>query len=236
MYLRVHIIEIMTSQEALSLLEAHKNERGISNFQKNPIEGLKSFGMGLTVIKKLTKGLSKSNHLSQELWHSAYLEAKLLACLIAEPKKYSVKELETMALEAGHWMVTHTFLQNVMAKALSQVEISDAWRESPNTQLRTCGFGMLYYMVKDKNISDDYFLAIIPVIESQIQKESNFVKDQMNNALFAIGQRSAPLHQRSLAAAKKMGKVHVDYGDNSCEAVDVVKHLSSERVLGKFNK
>jgi len=223
-------------QEAIDLLAQHKDERGIAHFEKSPIAGLKSFGMGLTTIKQLAKGKSKNNELARELWNSEYLEAKHLACLLSDSNKYEREELQTMALNAGHWMLTHSFLQNVMSKAKNQVSISDEWRISDNDQLRSCGFGMLYYMVKDKKIADDYFAAIIPEIESKLQGESNFVKDQMNNALFAIGKRSSSLHRASLEAAKQIGKVEVDYGDNSCEALDVVKHLSSERILGKFKK
>lgn len=224
----------MNYQEAIDLLEQHKDERGIAHFEKAPIAGLKSFGMGLTVIKKLAKGMSKDNELARELWNSEYLEAKHLACLLTDAKKFEREELHEMALHAGHWMLTHSFLQNVMAKAKNQVSISDEWRKSEDDQLRSCGFGMLYYMVKDKKISDDYFMPLVAQIESQLQSESNFVKDQMNTALFAIGKRSAPLHQASLQAAKKIGKVEVDYGDNSCQAMDVVKHLSSERLVEKF--
>jgi 3-methyladenine DNA glycosylase AlkD len=222
-------------QEAIDLLEQHKDERGIAHFKKAPIAGLKSFGMGLTSIKKLAKGMSKDNELARELWNSEYLEAKHLACLLTDAKKIEREELHEMALNAGHWMLTHSFLQNVMAKAKNQVSISDEWRKSEDDQLRSCGFGMLYYMVKDKKISDDYFMPLVAQIQSQLQSESNFVKDQMNTALFAIGKRSAALHQASLQAAKKIGKVEVDYGDNSCQAMDVVKHLSSERLVEKFS-
>lgn len=221
-------------QDAIDLLHQHQDERGIAHFEKSPIPGLKSFGMGLTIIKKLAKGMPKNNALALELWHSEYLEAKHLACLLTNAKEHDHETLEEMALNAGHWMLTHSFLQNVMSKAKNQVSISDAWRQSEVDQLRSCGFGMLYYMVKDKKISDDYFMPLILQIQDQLQSESNFVKDQMNNALFAIGKRSALLHRTALRAAKQIGKVEVDYGDNSCQAVDVVKHLSSERMMNLF--
>ena len=51
----------------------------------------------------------------------------------------------------------------------------------------------------------------------------------------AIGLRNVALNKRALKAAKKIGKVEVDYGDNSCQAVDVIKHLTSDRIKEKFN-
>ena len=58
----------------------------------------------------------------------------------------------------------------------------------------------------------------------------------MNNALWMIGQRSKPLNIQAIEIAKKIGKIEVDYGDNSCQAIDVLKHLTGERIQQKFAK
>lgn len=224
----------MNYNEVIALLEENQDERGIAYWEKSGIKGIKSFGMGLTVIKKLAKGIDKSQDLADELWNSNVLEAKHMSCLIREPKKLDAAQLEERTLQAAHWMVSHTFVQNVLAKSKLKNELSDKWRASSNDQLRSAGYNILYYSVKDKNLDDAYFAEIIPTIKDKLQSESNFVRDGMNTALFGIGQRSADLHKTAFAAAKHIGPVIVDYGDNSCQAVDVVKHLSSDRIKAKF--
>ena len=52
----------------------------------------------------------------------------------------------------------------------------------------------------------------------------------MNNALFAIGQRSKELNLTCINIAREVGKIGVDYGDSSCEVLDVIKHLTSDRI------
>lgn len=225
----------MTVNDIIQKLEENKNPRGIQNWEKTGPHTLSSFGMGLGQIKKLAKELKlKDKDLALAVWKETILDAKQIACLIGEPKKMSEEELTEMALEAGSWMITHTYVQNVLCKSPFATKLSDEWRESQDDQLRSCGYHVLYYLVKDKKLEDTYFEALIPIIENRLQGESNFVKDGMNSALFAIGQRSKSLHSKALPAAKSIGKVMVDYGNNSCEAVDVVKHLSSERVMNKW--
>ena len=81
---------------------------------------------------------------------------------------------------------------------------------------------------------EPFFEPYLDIIEKKLQKEENFVKDGMNSALLRIGMRSRKLNRRALRIAKKIGKVEVDYGDNSCEAVDCAKHLTSPRMRAQF--
>jgi 3-methyladenine DNA glycosylase AlkD len=95
---------------------------------------------------------------------------------------------------------------------------------------------LLYNIARDdKKLDDAWFEPLIDRIKENLQSEENFVKDAMNNALIMIGSRSKALHDRALTAAKSIGTVDVDYGDNSCVAMDAVSHLSSDRIKKKFS-
>ena len=56
----------------------------------------------------------------------------------------------------------------------------------------------------------------------------------MNGSMLSIGKRNPYLHGKTLAVARAIGPVEVDYGDNSCQALDIVKHLTSDRLLKKL--
>ena len=162
-------------------------------------------------------------------------DAKILATLIDEPKKVNGEQAEKQVLEAGNWMISHAFCSYLMAKTKMVKEKAEAWAASDNPVLKSAGYALFYHLAKDnKKLPDEYFEPYLDLIEANIQSEENFVKDGMNNALLMIGQRSKTLNERALAIAKKIGKVEVDYGDNSCEAPDCVKHLSSPRIQAKF--
>ena len=50
-------------------------------------------------------------------------------------------------------------------------------------------------------------------------------------AVIGMGIRSKKLNKAAVQAARKIGTIHVDYGDdNRCEAPDILKHLTSDFV------
>ena len=225
----------MDKAAVYKLLEVHKNERGIENWKKFKYRDWTSFGIGLTQLKSLAKQLGKNHKLALELWQEPNYDLKTLAILIDDPKKVDSTQIESMVNDVGMWMMSHTWVQNLFSKVPFAKDLATDWRLSKNDVKRRCGFAFLYYLAKDKKVGDAYFLPILSEIESRIQQEENFVKEAMNNVLFSVGQRSKLLNRRCIEIATTIGQITVDYGDNSCEAVDVIKHLTSERIQVKLN-
>ena len=225
----------MDKTEVFKILEENKNERGILNWKRFAYANWTSYGIGLTQLKKIAKQIGRNHELAIELWNEPNYDVKIISILIEEPKKVDLSQIESMVKSIDMWMITHVWVQNLFSKVSFAKELAEKWRNDEASIKRQCGFAFIYYLAKDKKIEDVYFYPILYIIEKEIQQEKNFVKDAMNNALFAIGQRSTKLNRESLKIAKVIGKVVVDYGDNSCEAVDVVKHLSSEKMQQKFN-
>ncbi len=225
----------MTKSDVLTLLEENKNERGIEHWGRVGLPHLTSFGLGLTQIKKLAKQVGKNHDLALELWGSGNYDAMTMATLIDEPKKVTREQVEEQANDLSFWMLSHAYCGNLLAKVPFAVELSDEYRAMKDDLKRRCGYALIYHIAKNnKKLTDNYFEPILEKIESDIDKEENFVKDAMNNALFTVGQRSKNLYLKAKAIAEKNGKIHVDYGDNSCEALDVVKHLNGDRIKNKM--
>jgi len=224
----------MNKEAIYKLLDENKNQRGIENWNKMDIQDWSSFGIGLTQLKKLAKQVGRNHELAQALWKEPNYDVKTMAILTEEPKKVSQAQIEEMVNDVGMWIMSHTWVQNLFCKVHFAKELAEHWRVSKNDVKRRCGYSYLYYLAKDSKTPDAYFTPILEKIKAQIQLEENYVKDAMNNALFAIGQRSKLMNVMCISIAENAGKITVDYGDNSCEAVDVIKHLTSERMKKKF--
>ena len=57
----------------------------------------------------------------------------------------------------------------------------------------------------------------------------------MAGASMAIGKRNKALNRSAVKVAKAVGTIDVDYGDdNSCEPLDVLKHLTSDWLTKKL--
>lgn len=68
----------MNVADVYTLLEQNKNLRGITNWEQLENNGgLQSFGIGLTVLRKLAKKIGRDHHLAQQLWSSHCYDAKV---------------------------------------------------------------------------------------------------------------------------------------------------------------
>jgi 3-methyladenine DNA glycosylase AlkD len=230
----------MTQKEVFDLLEASKNERGIANWQKVEISRKWiSYGIGLTELRKMAKKIGRDHSLALALWATECYDAKVLATLIDDPKQITREQVEEQVRDAAFWMLAHVLCScdSTLSKVPFIFELAEDWIGSPDHVRRRCGYLLLAEMSKDSKdsrLTDVYLLRHIDHIEAHLQSEENFVRDAMNAVLFTVGQRNKVLHTSALAVAKKIGQVSVDYGENSCQALDVVKHLSHERYLKKF--
>jgi Predicted DNA alkylation repair enzyme len=224
----------MTKVEVFQIMESQKNERGIAHWQKmnNP---LTSFGLGLTQLKKIAKQVGRNHDLALELWKSDNYDARNLATMVDEPKKVSRQQVENQVAEMETWMFSHVYCSNLMPKLSFLQELVEDWKGDKDEMRRRCAYLGLYQLAKNnKKLTDEYFEAYIKLIEKDLKKEAIYVKDAMNSALYMMGMRSKALNKRAVEVAQKIGKVEIDYGDNSCEALDVHKHLTSDRVKKKF--
>ena len=102
---------------------------------------------------------------------------------------------------------------------------------------RRCGYTLIYELSKKniKAMDDAYCLSLIDHVRNTIHGEEMWVREAMNGALLGIGKRNIKLNRAAIRAVKDMGRVDIDYGDdNSCEPVDVLKHLTSDYLKEKF--
>ena len=229
----------MTYDEVIELLETNANERGIAHWAR--LGGdlkLKSFGIGLTRLRKLAKQVGRDHDLALELWRSDVYDARVIGVLIDEPKKMTREQAESQVEHLRHGMLAHVYCS--CGAPLSKVSFASSlaveWRDSEDPMRRRCAYLLLYELGKKKSkaLDDAYFEAFLKRIESDIRDEENWVRDAMNASLLTVGRRNGHLHGRALATARAISPVEVDYGDTGCQVPDVEKHLTSESLLTKL--
>ena len=221
----------MTKEEIVNHLWQNRDERGIKRWVNLNYPGLSTFGIGLTKLKYYAKKIKKNHELALELWNSEVYDLRIISILVEEPKKVTPEQVESQVKELDFWMASHAYCSSLLSKVDFAEQLADKWLTSKDNVKRRCGYLLVFNFAMDKkHLPDEYFGRILKIIEKELQSEENFVKEAMNCALLKIGMRNRKLKTHALAVAKKIGKVDVDYGDNSCQAFDCVKHLSSDRV------
>jgi 3-methyladenine DNA glycosylase AlkD len=223
----------MTKENLVKELEKHKNQKGIENWKKFNQKWI-SYGIGLTQLRAIAKDIPNDHQLSLQCWDTSIYDLKIISILIEEPLKVTRQQIESQIQESEFWMLSNVYNTDLLGKVPFAVELIIDWVAHPNHIKRRAAYSILGVAAKtNKSLKDIFFKNYLYIIQNDIKKEENFVKDAMNNALYLIGQRNFALYKKSLEIAKKIGKVEVDYGDNSCEAIDCLKHLSNEKILKK---
>ncbi len=231
----------MNKTQVIALLRENQNERGMAHWKKRGAKNgkLKSFGIGLTQLRKLAKQVGRDHKLALQLWKSDIYDAKVVGLLIDEPKKFTREQAEEQVeqLQGGNFSHVFASCDATLAKTPFAFDLACEWLESEDAVRRRCGYSLLYELSK-KNISamDDAFcLHRIEHIENGIQGEEKWVKEAMLGALMGIGKRNKKLNKEAVRTAKVIGPVAIDYGDdNSCESLDVLKHLTSDYIRKKL--
>lgn len=227
----------MNKEKIIALLEYHKNEKGIVQFNKLSGSRQKSFGIGLTQLKNLAKKIKKNHTLASELWKENIYDCKVMSVLIDDPAKVTKAQIAIQMKTKMSWILSYIYCSSLLKDVPFSMELMTEWITAKDNLERRCGYLLLYeFAKKDKKHADGFYLNYLNIIKEQIKKEDNFVKDAMNSALLSIGMRNTVLHERALNIAKSIGKIVVDYGDNSCKTIDVAQHLSSNRVMNAMDR
>jgi 3-methyladenine DNA glycosylase AlkD len=229
----------MTKNEVFAILKEHKNERGIAHWKKRPSR-LQSFGIGLTQLRKLAKKIGRDHDLAGQLWESDVYDAKVIGLLIDEPKKLTREQAERQVEELEDGLLRHVFAtcDATLAKTSFAFDLACEWMDSEDVDRRRFGYALLYELSKKnpKGMDDRFLLGRIDHIQKSIHEEDMWVRESMAGALLGIGKRNKELNQAAIRAAKAIGPIDVDYGDdNRCEPVDVLKHLTSDYLKKKFS-
>ncbi|MEN8145336.1 MAG: DNA alkylation repair protein [Gemmatimonadota bacterium] len=230
----------MTKAKILEYLKAHQDARGIANWEKHAKKsgGLKSFGIGLTKLRKFAKTVGRDPKLARQLWNVKIYEMKIISLLIDDPSTMTIEQAETQVEQLQGGYLAHVFssCDATLAKAPFVVDLAEKWIRSKDVMRRRCGYGLLYEISKGKKKSapdEEYFLAHIARIEKVYPKQPTSALMSMATALMGIGLRSKRLNAAALKVANKIGPIDFD-PDGRCDPMNVAKHLTGDYAKKKL--
>ena len=191
----------MNKTQVMRLLKTNQDERGIQNWERlgPKTSNLKSYGIGLTVLRKLAKQIGRDHTLAMMLWNSDVYDAKIIALLIDDPKSITREQAEAQVerLERGYLAHVFSSCDATLAKTAFVVELADGWIRGKDPMRRRCGYGLLYEISKSKKKSapdETFFLEHIDHIDKRFSKEVRSVLGSMGGALVGMGKRNRRLN------------------------------------------
>ena len=231
----------MTKTEVLDLLKENRDVRGEANWKEmeNRTGGLTSFGIGLTKLRAIAKQVGRDHDLALTLWNGRNHDARIIGLLIDDPRQLTRDQVEKQVDGAGPGMLSHVLssCDATLPKSPIAFEIAKSWMASKDPVRRSCGYGLVYELAKDKKdkrLTDEFFLGCVEKIGKTIAKEKNWVRVGMGGALVSIGKRNKKLNAAAIEAAKAIGPIHFADGDKKCEPMNVLKHLTGDYLRNKL--
>ena len=184
------------------------------------------FGVSFANLRKLQKQIKQNHNLARELWETGNEDARMLACLIADPAAMSVADLDAWVAAAGHYALIDIFSGNVAAKPPHARKRLGPWTRSKRDFTAQAGWDIVANLaMSEPNIPDAEFEKLLATIEKKIHKTGNRARHAMNMALIAVGIRNPTLRKQALAAAARIGKVDVDHGETGCQTPDAAAYI-----------
>ncbi len=180
----------------------------------------------LQASRALQKQLKTDHALAIKLWELGNHDARVLATMIADPAKLTSAIAEHWRKELDNYVLSDAFCGLVAKSPMAQRKAA-RWRASKREWTSSTGWTLTSRLARDDaSIAEERLSELVEQIAADIHAAPNRTRHAMNQALIAIGVRTARLSKRALAAAKRIGKVEVDHGDTSCQTPDAAAYIS----------
>src|SRR5687767_2506407 len=220
----------MSAEEIVQRLREMSDPGGLeklAHFGSRPAKALG--GISAPALQKLAREIGRDHGLAQELWATGIHEARLLACLIDEPKAVSEEQIERWVMDFDTWDICDTCCGYLFDKTPIAYDKAAEWSARPEEYVKRAGFALMVYLaVHDKKAPDEKFLALLPVISRESDDDRNFVKKAVNWALRQIGKRNLSLNAAAIATAREIQ----ERGTKAARwiAADTLRELTGESV------
>ena len=226
-------------ERVIKRLRGMSNDDNVRGMARYGIATAGTLGISMPEIRRMAKELGKDHELALELWKSKIHEARILAALIAEPKRMTRRTMELWVKDFDSWDVCDQVVSNLFDKTSVAYELAFVWSVREEEYVRRAGYVMMAALaVHDKPASDRAFLDFLPVIVAGANDNRNFVRKAVNWALRQIGKRNLSLNQAAISCAQEIAGL--DSNSAKWIAADALRELKDpkiqERLANKSKK
>lgn len=225
----------MTSTQVLQRLKSLENPKAVEGMAHFGITAKKVYGISAPVLRQLAKEIGKNQKLSMELWSSEILDARMLACLIGDPKQVSERQMEAWVKVFDSWAICDCCCSVLFDKTPFAYRKAMQWCKRNEEFVRRAGYVMMAVLaVHDKKAGAERFIKMFPAIKKGAADERNFVKKAVNWALRQIGKRNKNLNSLAINVGEEIRTV--DSPAARWIAADALRELRSAGVQKRIKE
>ena len=176
-------------------LKSHANPKNVEGMARFGISAKNTLGISIPILRNMAKKAGTDHDLALKLWATGVHEARILACLVDDPKAVTERQMENWVSEFDSWDVCDQCCGSLFDKTEYAHRKAIEWANRRDEFVKRAGFAMMAVLAwHDKEAKDESFLKFLPIIVKGATDERNFVKKAVNWALRQIGKRNRALN------------------------------------------
>jgi len=188
---------------ALALLHEAARPAELAGMARFGIVGEGRLGLSVPAMRGIARTLGRDHALAQALWDTGIPDARIVASMVADPKRLTARQMDQWARGFNSWDVCDQTCLNAFVHAPLAWRKVPLWAKRQDEFVRRAAFALLACLaVHDKQAPDSAFVDALALVEAAAGDERNFVKKAVNWALRGIGKRNAALRDRAIACAQ----------------------------------
>ena len=223
----------MEYKQVIDELKALANPDNVAGMARFGISTSNTLGISMKTLEPIAKRIKRDHTLALQLWDSGIHEARILACMIDDPKQVTAAQMETWVADFDSWDVCDQACNKVFDKTLYAYTKAFEWTGREAEFVKRAGFVLIATLaVHDKKASDQPFIDFLPIIEREAGDNRNFVKKAVNWALRQIGKRNLALNVLAIQTGEAIREQ--DSKAAKWIAADALRELTSPTVKEKL--
>lgn len=194
--------------ELIRRLESLSDPSAVKGMAKYGITPEKAYGVPIPVLRKIAREIGVNHELSRKLWELNIRETRILASMIADPKKVTEEHMEKWVREFDYWEICDQCCINLFKKTRFAYKKAVEWSSRKEEFVKRAGFTLMACLaVSDKKASNEKFEEFLSIIKRESRDKRNYVKKAVNWALRQIGKRNPYLNKKAIETAKEILKI-----------------------------
>jgi len=219
----------MSFETAMATLQAKGTEQTRKTYRRHGARD-PLYGVKFSDLRPLAKEIGTDHTLATELWASGNADARLLACMVADPSQVSEAELDGWLASIDTYFLVDTFVAELAVKVPGRQARAERWIASERDRTAQAGWDLMSYLaLNDEDIPDEYFERQLGLISGRIQDYGNWTRRSASNVITGIGLRNEALEAAARATAAQMGEVEFDPGQTACVMPDPIAYLEKTK-------
>ena len=152
----------------------------------------KAMGVPMAAMQRIAKPLRPDHDLAAALWATEWYEARMVACLIDDPRAVTSEQMDRWRADFDNWGIVDTVCFKLFDAAPDADAMIEPWSRLNDEFGRRAAFALLACMALHGHGSSKTFIDGLRLIEAAATDERNFVRQGVNWALRAIGGKKDP--------------------------------------------